>query len=344
VRGRAPSPRGLPFAFVLAALASAALPAAGGADSPGELRQRATELRNENVSLATRSSSALHDLYALETQLAHARVRLANARTRAAAIRKERVLARQRLSIARRALALSERNLAQQLRALYEQGDADRLGIVLGAGSLDDALTALEGLHHAAAQTRAVIAQASRARRALIKLSRALTARVAALERAQAAAAAEAAALERTRSERAAYLSRLVSSRRVNSRAIASLVEQARAAEARSRVVVRVAAPSNPEAQLVEAGPPTAGRTLTVVATGYSLRGRTASGLPVGWGAVAVDPAVIPLGTRLTIPGYGSGIAADTGSSVRGARIDLWFPTRAQALAWGARTVTITVG
>jgi len=63
----------------------------------------------------------------------------------------------------------------------------------------------------------------------------------------------------------------------------------------------------------------------------------------LGWGVVAVDPSVIPLGTRMTIPGYGEGVAADTGSAVRGRMIDLWFPTTAQALAWGRRTVTITL-
>jgi Uncharacterized protein conserved in bacteria len=52
---------------------------------------------------------------------------------------------------------------------------------------------------------------------------------------------------------------------------------------------------------------------------------------------------VIPLGTRLTIPGYGEGIASDTGGSVRGTTIDLWFPSLAQAAAWGRRTVTITL-
>jgi cystine transport system substrate-binding protein len=45
----------------------------------------------------------------------------------------------------------------------------------------------------------------------------------------------------------------------------------------------------------------------------------------------------------MTIPGYGSGVAADTGSAVRGATIDLWFPTVVQARAWGRRTVTITL-
>jgi 3D (Asp-Asp-Asp) domain-containing protein len=82
---------------------------------------------------------------------------------------------------------------------------------------------------------------------------------------------------------------------------------------------------------------------MTVVATGYALRGRTATGAPTGWGVVAVDPSVIPLGTSMTIPGYGSGVAADTGGGVRGAMIDLWFPSAAQASAWGRRTVTITL-
>ena len=88
------------------------------------------------------------------------------------------------------------------------------------------------------------------------------------------------------------------------------------------------------------AGP---GTTMVDEATGYALQGTTATGIPVGPGVVAVDPSVIPLGTRMTIPGYGEGIAADTGSAVRGRIIDLWFPTRAQALAWGRRTVTITL-
>src|SRR5262249_9590333 len=50
-------------------------------------------------------------------------------------------------------------------------------------------------------------------------------------------------------------------------------------------------------------------RALVVDAVAYHLPGRTASGLPVGNGIVAVDPSVIPLGTRLFIPGYGVGVA-----------------------------------
>ena len=52
---------------------------------------------------------------------------------------------------------------------------------------------------------------------------------------------------------------------------------------------------------------------------------------------------MIPLGTRMTIPGYGEAVAADTGGSVQGARVDLWFPSDSEALAWGRRIVTITL-
>ena len=83
------------------------------------------------------------------------------------------------------------------------------------------------------------------------------------------------------------------------------------------------------------------GGTLQVLATAYCLRGTTATGLPVGPGIVAVDPTVIPLGTRMTIPGYGEGVAADTGGAVKGAHIDVWIASCTKALAF-TRTVTIT--
>ena len=74
--------------------------------------------------------------------------------------------------------------------------------------------------------------------------------------------------------------------------------------------------------------PPAAGtRTLVVDAVAYHLAGPTASGLPVGVGVIAVDPAVIPLGTRVFVPGYGPAVAADVGVAVKGNIIDLWMPT-----------------
>ncbi|BCW96481.1 MAG: hypothetical protein KatS3mg018_1963 [Fimbriimonadales bacterium] len=71
--------------------------------------------------------------------------------------------------------------------------------------------------------------------------------------------------------------------------------------------------------------------------------GRTATGLPAGYGLVAVDPRVIPLGTILYIEGYGMAIAADTGRAIRGHKIDLCMATRRQALQFGRRKVRVHI-
>ncbi|HSS74648.1 MAG TPA: 3D domain-containing protein [Gaiellaceae bacterium] len=88
-------------------------------------------------------------------------------------------------------------------------------------------------------------------------------------------------------------------------------------------------------------GPPKSGGTMSVQVTGYCLTGKTATGLPVGPGIVAVDPSVIPLGTRMTIPGYGEGVAADVGGGISGAHIDVWVASCSDAASF-TQTVTIT--
>ncbi|OUM93476.1 MAG: hypothetical protein BAA04_02020 [Firmicutes bacterium ZCTH02-B6] len=77
--------------------------------------------------------------------------------------------------------------------------------------------------------------------------------------------------------------------------------------------------------------------------TGRWADGRTATGLLAGHGVVAVDPAVIPLGTRVYIPGYGIAVAADVGSAIRGHRIDLAFDTYREALHYGRRRVQVYI-
>lgn len=85
---------------------------------------------------------------------------------------------------------------------------------------------------------------------------------------------------------------------------------------------------------------------MAMVATAYSgdcagCGGRTASGRPAGYGVVAVDPRVIPLGTRLYITGYGLAVAGDTGGAIVGNRIDLGFGSERQAMLFGRRAVTV---
>lgn len=82
---------------------------------------------------------------------------------------------------------------------------------------------------------------------------------------------------------------------------------------------------------------------LNVTARSYCIRGFTSRGAPTRFGVVAVDPCVIPFGSKLYIPGYGWGTALDTGGAIKGNSIDLWMPTYSQCMQWGVRKVTITV-
>jgi 3D (Asp-Asp-Asp) domain-containing protein len=71
--------------------------------------------------------------------------------------------------------------------------------------------------------------------------------------------------------------------------------------------------------------------------------GITASGIPARYGVVAVDPSIIPLGTRVFIPGYGLALAADTGGDIVGNRIDLCFESYGEAMRFGRRNVKVYI-
>ncbi|HAR40496.1 MAG TPA: peptidoglycan-binding protein [Coprothermobacter sp.] len=87
---------------------------------------------------------------------------------------------------------------------------------------------------------------------------------------------------------------------------------------------------------------------ILMVATAYSaeepgIGTRTAMGTRVRYGVVAVDPKVIPLGTKLYIEGYGYAVAEDVGGAIKGNRIDVYFNTVKECYQWGRRVVKVYV-
>ncbi|MEK4094043.1 MULTISPECIES: LysM peptidoglycan-binding and 3D domain-containing protein [unclassified Viridibacillus] len=104
--------------------------------------------------------------------------------------------------------------------------------------------------------------------------------------------------------------------------------------------------------QSATATPPQGGKTMTVRATAYTAyctgcSGVTATGYDLranpGAKVIAVDPSVIPLGSRVWVEGYGEAIASDTGGAIKGNRIDVFIPDNNKVYQWGVRNVTIKV-
>ncbi|PEG12738.1 3D domain-containing protein, partial [Bacillus toyonensis] len=98
-------------------------------------------------------------------------------------------------------------------------------------------------------------------------------------------------------------------------------------------------------------------RELTVVATAYTAdpsengtyggRVLTAMGhdltINPNMRIIAVDPKVIPLGSKVWVEGYGEAIAGDTGSAIKGNRIDVLMGSKSKAMNWGRQTVKVKI-
>lgn len=103
----------------------------------------------------------------------------------------------------------------------------------------------------------------------------------------------------------------------------------------------------------IESPPSVAGSTeMVVTATAYTAyctgcSGTTAYGIDLranpNQKVIAVDPRVIPLGTKVWVEGYGEAIAGDTGGAIKGNKIDVFIPSYDNAMAWGVKTVKIRV-
>lgn len=94
------------------------------------------------------------------------------------------------------------------------------------------------------------------------------------------------------------------------------------------------------------------GKELTVTATAYTAScegcsGITATGVNIlanpNEKVIAVDPSVIPLGSKVYVEGYGYATAADTGGAIKGNRIDVFIPEHQDAVNWGKKQVEVTI-
>ncbi|PXW88477.1 uncharacterized protein YabE (DUF348 family) [Streptohalobacillus salinus] len=131
------------------------------------------------------------------------------------------------------------------------------------------------------------------------------------------------------------------------------LIEENVKKEAESRVVAVGTKVAQPTVSRGSSSAPAGGTTISMNATAYNWncatcdgRGRTATGYNVKAnpdGVVAVDPRVIPLGTRVYVEGYGYAVARDTGGAIKGNKIDLHMRSIAEAKRFGRRQIKVTI-
>ncbi|MGD6877897.1 3D domain-containing protein [Bacillus infantis] len=94
------------------------------------------------------------------------------------------------------------------------------------------------------------------------------------------------------------------------------------------------------------------GKEITVTATAYTAScegcsGVTSTGIDLNANpdqkVISVDPNVIPLGSKVYVEGYGNAIAGDTGGSIKGNKIDVFIPTKEEAIKFGRQTLTVRI-
>lgn len=148
--------------------------------------------------------------------------------------------------------------------------------------------------------------------------------------------AAEKAAAEKAAKEQAAREAQAAAEKEAAEQAAAEAAAQATAqATAQAAMTQPVGQTFIMESTAYSSDPADALGGGTVTATGQNLLTN-----PM---AVAVDPNVIPLGTRLYVEGYGEAIASDTGGAIKGNIVDVHFSTYEQCIQWGRRQVKVTI-
>lgn len=100
---------------------------------------------------------------------------------------------------------------------------------------------------------------------------------------------------------------------------------------------------TTPEPTFTPTPPANPCSALFVKATAYNLNTLTFTETRPNIGTIAVDPRVIPLGSLIFVPEYGFGVAKDIGEGIIGNHIDVWLPTRKEALDWGVKNLEVRV-
>ncbi|GAB6466929.1 hypothetical protein bcgnr5373_47990 [Bacillus cereus] len=254
-----------------------------------------------------------------------------------------------------KAVATTKAREVAETQAKAKAEEATKAREAAEAQAAAKAREAAKAQETAKAQAEAKAQEAAEAQ-AEAKAQEAAEAREAAKAQAAAEAQAAAKAQEAAKAREAAKAQEAAEAREAAKAQAAAEAQEA--AKAREAAKAQKPATQQPVAKETETSTPSSSRELRVVATAY-----TADPLENGYKAgdqvksalghnltanpnmklIAVDPSVIPLGSKVWVEGYGVAIAGDTGGAIKGNKIDVLMPDKGTSSNWGRKTVTVKV-
>ena len=321
------------FILTLLIIASASVTPTSALGQTGQI----DDLQSRSQELDAAYQQALAELVAVDSEVGRYNAEINVSSQRLAEVQTSIAAEEQRLEETQRQLADRQGFLEKRLRGAYKSDDAGYLEVVMGAGDFSELINRLDMINIIAEDDRQLIDSFEDSKSQVEE-------NLASLSANQQELAGLLASLDSSRQN-------LVAAQARQQGAVASIQSERQMADSQiSQLQADAASIESSMGQIQGesyasggySAPPAGGSSFSMTATAYCLGGRTATGMPVGRGVIAVDPGVIPLGSRVHVSGYGDAIAADTGGAIGGNRIDVWLPC-GEAYAWGVRSVTVTV-
>lgn len=227
----------------------------------------------------------------------------------------------------------------KRIRAMYISGSNSYLEVLLSSQNLGDFISRLDTVTRIVSFDKNVINKLKLERQAILDQKKALDSENTKLQ-----------ALKNTNDSKLSKLNNDVKEQKDLLSKVTEKEQQLLASQSQANELASASVSSSSSGTLSRgmSGSVSYSQVIDICATAYSGDGITASGTatkrdPNGYSTIAVDPRVIPIGSRVYVEGYGYAVADDTGGAIKGNRIDVFFNSEAEAQNWGVRSVKVYI-
>jgi 3D (Asp-Asp-Asp) domain-containing protein/predicted nucleic acid-binding Zn-ribbon protein len=283
---------------------------------------------------ATDRDTLVRDVVAADHEIEAVSARLTGLSQQSAELRERLSTTQAEVAANRKRLTAKREALTQRVRRIYVNGKASNIEVLFSSADFSDFMERADMMKKVTSQDARLIAGVRSESRRLAESVSELQSRKAEVDGLRRELASRKSQLEQARAQKQALIAKAGEAR-------PAVVSQSQQIESKIRQL-------NPSSPVTPPNGKHSGRYVTMVATAYcplepGLSYGTATGMRAQHGVVAVDPRFMPLGTRVYIEGYGYAVAGDTGSAIKGNRIDLCFDTLEECYVFGWRVITVEI-